>query len=188
MFSKRPSRRILPLATQFSATPPARQRFRSPVSTASARVILSTISSVTAWIEAAMSMWKSSSSVSDVRAGPAEQRREALVRHGEAAHVVEVTLVEAEAAIVLQVDEAFENDLGEARSAIRRKPHQLVLAGIDLESRVVGERRVEQPQGMGKCSSFTIFNDAPSPSATDVVGHSPTPSKVSTSARSKGEG
>ena len=55
-FSKRPSRRIRPLATQFSATPPARQRFFMPVCRCTCRGQRSMTSSVTAWIEAARSM------------------------------------------------------------------------------------------------------------------------------------
>ena len=70
MPSNRSSRSSLPLATQFSATPPARQRFFAPVSFFTERASRSTISSVTAWIDAARSMccWVSSSS--GLRAGP----------------------------------------------------------------------------------------------------------------------
>ena len=48
MFSKMPSRRILPFATQFRATPPARQRFFWPLSRLMLRASFNTTSSVTA--------------------------------------------------------------------------------------------------------------------------------------------
>src|SRR5258707_562663 len=54
MFSNLPSRSTLPLATQLSATPPARHRFASPVSSARLRVRRSTASSITTWIAAAV--------------------------------------------------------------------------------------------------------------------------------------
>ena len=41
---------------------------------------------------------------------------------------------------------------------------------------------------MWKVNSFLISNLLPSPTATVVVDHSPTPSAVSTTASSKGEG
>jgi len=49
------SRTIRPLATLLSATPPARQSRRRPVSRCSVVAIASRISSVTAWMLAAMS-------------------------------------------------------------------------------------------------------------------------------------
>ena len=53
---KRPSRSTLPLATQLSATPPARAQVLYPGLLGSVRGMRSTTSSVTAWMEAAMSM------------------------------------------------------------------------------------------------------------------------------------
>ena len=70
MPSNRFSRNSLPLATQFSATPPARQMFLAPVSFFTERASRSTISSVTACTEAARSMWCCVSSSSGLRAGP----------------------------------------------------------------------------------------------------------------------
>ena len=62
--SKMPSRRILPFATQLSATPPAMQSFDMPVASRTWRAMRSTISSVTTWIDAArsMSLWVSGDS------------------------------------------------------------------------------------------------------------------------------
>ena len=65
----------------------------------------STISSVTAWTEAARSMccWVSSSS--GVARRPAEQRGERVVGHAQPGAIVEVALVEAEDAVFLEVDD-----------------------------------------------------------------------------------
>ena len=70
MPSNRFSRSSLPLATQFSATPPARQMFLAPVSFFTDLPSRITISSVTAWTEAARSMWFWFSISSGLRAGP----------------------------------------------------------------------------------------------------------------------
>ena len=69
MLSKAPSRSSLPLATQFSATPPARQRLRLPVRLARLRASRSTTSSSTACTDAAMSMWNGVSNDSGPRTG-----------------------------------------------------------------------------------------------------------------------
>ncbi len=61
------------MATQFSATPPARHRFFSPVSACSVRASRSTTSSVTFWIEAAMSISRWVIAVSGLRGGPSNR-------------------------------------------------------------------------------------------------------------------
>src|SRR3546814_16234682 len=76
----------------------------------------------------------------------AEQVLESPVDHGEAGAIVEVALVEPEAAVRLQVDQPFQDQVLEARLAIGREAHHLVFAGVDLEAGVVGEGRVQQPQ------------------------------------------
>src|SRR6185503_19274489 len=48
------------------------------------------------------------------------------------------------------VDEVFGNQVAIDRTAVRRESHQLVLAAVDLESAVVREGRVQQPQRMWK--------------------------------------
>ena len=116
-----PSRRTLPLATQLSATPPARQRLRMPVSLRSERVRRSTISSVTACIDAARSMWCCVSSSSGLRGGPPNSVVELAVRHRQAGAVVEVRQVEPERAVVLHVDQVLE-DRCRRTSARRRAP------------------------------------------------------------------
>ena len=70
MSSKIRSRRIFPFATQLSATPPARQRYRSPVIFRTWRAILSIAISVTTWTEEARSISRCVSFDSGLRAGP----------------------------------------------------------------------------------------------------------------------
>jgi hypothetical protein len=65
------------LATQFSATPPARQASRWPVTDAAWRAIRSTISSVTSWIERARSSSRRVISLSGSRAGPSKSASKA---------------------------------------------------------------------------------------------------------------
>ena len=85
------------------------------------------------------------------RAGrAAEQVMEAGVRHGQARAVVEEAHVRAEGAVLAQVHQALEDELREARLAVRGQAHDLVLARVDLEAGVVGESRVEQPEGVGE--------------------------------------
>ena len=80
----------------------------------------------------------------------AEQRCEALVGHGQAGAVIEVRHVEPERAVGLEVDQVVEDELRVFRLAIGREPHHLVLAGVDLEAGVIGERRIEQAERMRK--------------------------------------
>ena len=60
--------------------------------------------------------------------GAAEQRVEAVVRHPQSRAVVEVLLVEPEAAVFLEVDQVLEDDVGVPRLAVGRESHDLVLA------------------------------------------------------------
>src|SRR6185295_8941699 len=81
---------------------------------------------------------------------PSEQIRKTLIGHRETSAIVEVVHVEAEASIRLQVDEMVQDRLHERGLPVRREPHDLVFAGVDLESGVIGERRIEQADRMGK--------------------------------------
>ena len=78
----------------------------------------------------------------------AEQRVEALVRHGQPGAVVEIVEIEPERAVGLEVDQVVANDVLVFRRPIGREPHQLVFARIDLEAGVVGEGGVEQTQAV----------------------------------------
>ena len=62
------------MPTQFSATPPARQRFFMPVCACKCRTARSMISSVTAWIEAAKSISRWVKGASGRRGGPPNSR------------------------------------------------------------------------------------------------------------------
>ena len=60
--------------------------------------------------------------------------------------IVEVGLVEPEAAVGPQVDQMLEDPVRIARYAVGGQAHQLVLAMVHREAAVVGERRVEQAE------------------------------------------
>jgi hypothetical protein len=78
----------------------------------------------------------------------AEQLVEGRRGHAQPTDVVEVVEVHPEGAVLLQVEEVLADGLRVAGLAIRREPHDLVLAGVHLESGVVGEGRVEQAERM----------------------------------------
>ena len=110
MSSNGPSRSSRPLATQFSATPPARTRFFMPgLLAARARPMRSTTSSVTAWMLAARSMCRCSSGDSGLPRRPAEERVEPAAGHRQPLAVVEVVHVQPEAAVGLEVDQVLED-------------------------------------------------------------------------------
>src|SRR4051812_29527339 len=77
--------------------------------------------------------------------GGTEELVEGLTRHREAGQVVEVLLVEAERAILSQVNQLSVNEVDVPGHAIWRKAHDLVLSRVDSKSSVVGECRVEEP-------------------------------------------
>ena len=77
--------------------------------------------------------------------------------------------------------------IGVFRLAIGREPHQLVLAGIDLEAGVIGEGGIEQPERVREMQLLGSVSSLPRPTAADAVHHSPTPSMVSTAASWNGE-
>ena len=75
-----------------------------------------------------------------------EQLMKSLARHRQALTVVEVLHVEPQTAVGLQIDEMLQDLVAIHGTAVRGKPHQLVFAAVDLESAIVGERRVEKPE------------------------------------------
>src|SRR3954471_18319349 len=79
---------------------------------------------------------------------PAEQAVKPIVRHAQAGRVVEIAEVEAERAILFEIDDLVENRLRESRLSVRREPHHLVFAGVHTEAEVVGERAVQQSERM----------------------------------------
>jgi len=60
--------------------------------------------------------------------------------------VIEVASRQEEGAILLDLDQAFSDPVGINGLAIGSQPHHLVLARIDLESKIIGKRRVKQAQ------------------------------------------
>ena len=96
---------------------------------------------------------------------PAEQRIELVAGHAQTGAIVEIGLIQPERAVGLEVDQVVEDEPGIFRLAIRREPHHLVLARIDLEAGVVGERRVEQPQRMREMQLFAHLQVVAAPEA-----------------------
>ncbi len=74
----------------------------------------------------------------------AEQTIKAAVGHPQSNAVIEIFLIEAKRAVWFEVDQMLEDSIGISWLAVRRQPHDLVLAGIHLEAGVIGERRVKQ--------------------------------------------
>ncbi len=79
-------------------------------------------------------------------AGAAEQRLHPPVRHGQRVDEREVVQVEAERAVVAEVDEVVAHELRVAGLAVRGQPHELVLARVDLEPAEVGDRAVQEAE------------------------------------------
>jgi hypothetical protein len=120
-----------------------------PVSCASDRVSRKTVSSSTAWIEAAKSISLGQQALG-IAGRAAEQRVELRIRHAQAGAIVEILEIEPERAVGLEVDEMIENFAGIARRPIGSESHDLVLGGIHLEARIVGERGIQHPNECGK--------------------------------------
>ena len=80
----------------------------------------------------------------------AEQFCKPFIRHGEAGAIIEIGHVEPERSIRLQIDEVIENELRVFRLAVRREPHHLIFAGVDLEAGEVGHGRIKQTKRMRK--------------------------------------
>ena len=121
MSSKIPSRSSTPLATQLSATPPARQRLRLPVSSRAWRAsfsddLLGDLLDRLREVHLALR---------DRRLGrarrAAEQRGEPVVGHHQAVEVAEVVHVEAERAVLAQVDQLALDEVGVAPARRRAR-------------------------------------------------------------------
>src|SRR5262249_25798805 len=50
----------------------------------------------------------------------------------------------------LEIDQMLKDGIGESRLAIRCQSHHLVLAGVHLETGVIGESRVKQAKRVGE--------------------------------------
>src|SRR5277367_4007383 len=69
---------------------------------------------------------------------------EAVVGHLQPSAIIEIFLIEAEAAVIFKIDQMIEDCLREARLAIRGEAHNLVFAGVDPETGKIGEGRIKQ--------------------------------------------
>ena len=166
IFSNGPSRWMRPFATQLSATPPARHRFGSPVCACTCRAALSMTSSVTS-----LNRRRDVHLPFRDRAfGPARRTSkdavELLGRHGEALAIVEVRHVHPDGPVGLDFHHLADDAIDIARLAVRRQPHELVFARIDLEPAVVRERRVEETERMRE---LLLVRDLEMVAATDTV-------------------
>src|SRR5262249_4596119 len=81
---------------------------------------------------------------------PAEQCVEALVGHPQTGTIIEVALIEMEAAVGFKIQKMVEDQLRVFRLAIGSKAHDVVFAGIHLKAELVSERRVQQAERMRK--------------------------------------
>ena len=79
-----------------------------------------------------------------------EQCGKPLVGHAQPGAVVEILLIQAKAAVVLQIDQMIEDRLREARLAVGGEPHDLVLARIDAKAGEIGKGRVQETERMRK--------------------------------------
>ena len=82
---------------------------------------------------------------------PPEEPIEPPPRHGQPLAVREVIHVEPETAVALQVDEMLQDRLPVDRPAVRSQPHQFVFTAVYFKTAVIGKRRVEEAERMGKC-------------------------------------
>ncbi len=78
----------------------------------------------------------------------AKQLVECGAGHRQTNAVIEVPHVQPKGAVLLEVEQFPEDDINVFRLSVGSQPHQLVLAGIDLETGEIRERRVEQPKRM----------------------------------------
>jgi len=75
-----------------------------------------------------------------------KQVMESLVGHSQAGDIVEIAHVQPEAAIIGNGDQLLFHEVCKSRLAIWCEPHNLVFAGIDLETEIPRERGIEQAQ------------------------------------------
>ena len=74
-----------------------------------------------------------------------EEDGEFLRGHAQARAVVKVAQVQGEGAVGFEVDDVFEQGVGEAWPAVGCEAHELVFAGVDAEPAIRRKRRVKQP-------------------------------------------
>ena len=110
---------------------------------------------------------------------PVEELIHRRAGHRQAGDVVEITGVEFEGAVVLEVEEIVEDTVDVFALAIGGQSHQLVFAGVDLEAREIRESRVEQAQRVRELDISEGVNFGPAaiaiagggPLADPVEGH-----------------
>ena len=146
MSSYGPSRSSLPLATQLSATPPARTRcgslvFCMKVAADPHHDFFGDRLDARRQVHVLLLEHR-------LRCAgrAAEQVVEPAIGHRQPLAVVEVLHVEPEAAVGLQVEELLQDQVVIDRPAIGGQAHQLVFAAVYLEATIIRECRIEQAQ------------------------------------------
>ncbi len=79
-----------------------------------------------------------------------EEFVEPAIGHGKACGIVEIIHVQPESPVLLEIKKIVHDQVHKAGLAIRRKAHELIFAGIYLESRVISKCGIEEAQGMRK--------------------------------------
>ena len=115
-------------------------------------------SSVTFWIEAAMSISRWVNGDSGGRGGPPKSSSNLRRGHRQTLAVVEVAEIQRNEPSSLRSRSLSRIWSTYRGCAVRREPHELVLARVDLETAEVGEGRVEEAEGMGEVELVTEFD------------------------------
>ena len=87
---------------------------------------------------------------SGARRGPPNSRSKAGRGHLQPFAIPEIGHVHPEGAVRFEVDQMVSDQICVNGRPVRGQSHQLVLAGVDPEPRVVGEGGIEQPQRVRK--------------------------------------
>ena len=115
----------------------------------------------------ALPLWSTTNALRQARLATTRRSLEEVVEpgvgHRQPGAIVEVGQVETEGSVGLEVDQMVENALRIPRRAVRREPHDLVLAGIHLEPRVIRKRRVQQAERVRKVDLATHFQRVAAP-------------------------
>ena len=76
----------------------------------------------------------------------AEQPVEFMVGHFEADRIIEILGVDLEGTVILDINQVLFDQIDVFRFPVGSQPHQLIFAGINFESAVIGERGVEKTE------------------------------------------
>src|SRR3989338_5273003 len=80
----------------------------------------------------------------------AEKLLKALIDRVQTPAITEVVHVHPVRSILFQIDKMVQDRLGVDGLPVRRQSHQFILAGIDPKTKIVGKRRVQEPERVRK--------------------------------------